>query len=142
MRLAPYLCPSGVPTIGWGSTIYENGTKVTMKDRSITRDRADMLFAFHLNLFEKDVNSLVYTAKLTQAQFDALVSFSYNVGTDIDQDSIPEGLGDSTLLKKILSNPLDPTITREFLKWNKSKGVVNAGLIARRNHEAQMYFGK
>lgn len=139
LSLTPYICPAGVPTIGWGNTYYPNGKKVTMKDKAITREQADEIFAFVLSLFERDVNSLIKT-KLTQNQFSALVSFAYNVGTDIDADDVPEGLGDSTLLKNVNANPNDPTIRAEFAKWNKSNGKPLAGLIRRRKMEADLYF--
>jgi lysozyme len=136
--LHPYLDSAGVPTIGWGNTFYPNGKKVTLKDRPITREQADEIFDFVLSLFEKDVTSLV-KAPLKQNQFDALVSFAYNVGSDIDADDIPEGLGDSTLLKKVNANPNEPSIVNEFLKWNKAGGQVNKGLIRRRTIEAHYY---
>lgn len=138
LRLKPYLCSAGVPTIGWGNTWYPNGKKVTLKDRPITASEADRIFKFVLSLFEADVNSLV-KVPLKQHQFDALVSFAYNVGSDIDVDDIPEGLGDSTLLKLINANPNDPRITAEFLKWNKANKKINKGLISRRTKEASMY---
>ncbi|RYG40265.1 MAG: lysozyme [Chitinophagaceae bacterium] len=136
--LHPYLCPAGVPTIGWGNTFYENGKKVTLKDKPITQQRADQLFEAVLSMFEKDVTSLLKVT-VTPSQFDALVSFAYNVGSDIDQDDIPEGLGDSTLLKLVNANPLSPRIPGEFLKWNKSKGKVLDGLTKRRTIEAWLY---
>lgn len=138
-KLIPYLCPAGVPTIGWGNTIYENGVKVTLKDKPITQKRADELFLFVLKMFEKEVNSLLKT-EVNQNQFDALMSFAYNVGSDIDQDNIPEGLGDSTLLRKVNEYPDDPTIEKEFLKWNKCRGLRLEGLIRRRKEEAELYF--
>ena len=139
--LAPYLCPAKVPTIGWGNTFYPNGKKVTMRDKAITQAYADQIFDFVYSLFEKDVSSLIKT-KVNQNQFNALVDFAYNVGSDIDADDIPEGLGDSTLLKKINKNPNDPTISNEFMKWNKSKGQVMNGLTHRRKANAEMYFKK
>lgn len=138
--LKPYLCSSGIPTIGWGSTIYPNGVRVCITDKTITKERAQEIFDWHLSLFEKEVNSLVVGVNLSQNQFDALLSFAYNVGTDIDQDNIPEGLGDSTLLKKVKINPNDQLIKKEFLKWNKSKGVVSKGLATRRKQESDIYF--
>tara|TARA_R110000868_G_scaffold199747_1_gene446356 strand:- start:341 stop:811 length:471 start_codon:yes stop_codon:yes gene_type:complete len=137
--LKPYLCPANVPTIGWGNTFYPNGVKVTMKDKEITQAEADNLFLFVLAMFERDVSGLV-TSIVSQNQFNALVSFAYNVGSDIDQDNIPEGLGDSTLLKKVNINPNDPTIANEFAKWNKSNGKPLPGLTRRRFEESQMYF--
>ena len=138
----PYLCSSKVPTIGWGSTLYPNGVRVTLTDKEITKQRAQEIFDWHLSLFEKEVNSLIVGINLSQNQFDALLSFAYNVGTDIDQDNIPEGLGDSTLLKKVKINSLDKSIEKEFLKWNKSGGVVSRGLTIRRQQEANIYFNK
>lgn len=136
--LKPYLCPAKVPTIGWGNTTYASGKKVTMKDKPITQKEADELFLNIVSKFEKEVKSIV-TSNLTDDQFSALVSFAYNVGSDIDIDTIPEGLGDSTLLKKVNKNPNDPTIPDEFLKWNKVGGKVLAGLTRRRRSEAHLY---
>ncbi len=65
-------------------------------------------------------------------QFDALVSFCYNVG--------PANLKSSTLLKKVNINPNDPTIKNEFLKWTKAGGKVLKGLVTRRTAEAELYF--
>ena len=50
LSLTPYICPAGVPTIGWGNTYYPNGKKVTMKDKAITREQADEIFAFVLSI--------------------------------------------------------------------------------------------
>ena len=141
LSLKPYLCSAGVPTIGYGNTYYPNGKKVTLKDKPITKEYAIEIFKFIADLFAKDVNSLLKTT-VTQNQFNALVSFAYNVGSDIDADDIPEGLGDSTLLKKVNKNPNDLSIMAEFLKWNKSNGKVSNGLVKRRKLEAKLYFTK
>ena len=69
-----------------------------------------------------------------------MVSFAFNVGSDIDVDNIPEGLGDSTLLRKVNANPNDPSIAREFIKWNKAGGRVLDGLTKRRIQESELYF--
>ncbi|WP_269222012.1 lysozyme [Flavobacterium sp. IMCC34518] len=138
-RLYPYLCSAKVPTIGKGNTVYPNGRKVTMKDPPITKAFAEQMFRSTADLFAKDVTGLIKSS-VTQNQFNALVSFAYNLGTDIDADDIPEGLGDSTLLKKVNANPNDKTIVNEFLKWNKAKGVVVPGLTTRRIKESQIYF--
>ena len=139
-KIKSYKCPAGVWTIGWGSTLYPNGQKVGPND-VITRQRAEEVFLWHVSLFVKDVNFLVKT-QLTQNQFDALVSFAYNVGSDVDIDTIPEGLGDSTLLKKVNANPNDPTIANEFNKWIKAAGKELPGLIKRRAAESKLYFNK
>jgi len=139
LKLKPYLCSAGVPTIGYGNTFYPNGRKVTMKDLPISKEKAFEIFKFVANLFANDVNSLI-KSKVTQNQFNALVSFAYNLGTDIDADNIAEGLGDSTLLKKVNKNPMDASIRLEFLKWNKAGGKILPGLTRRRNKEATIYF--
>ena len=112
-----------------------------MKDSPITREYAVTIFREIVKQFEKDVNFLLKVA-VTQNQFNALVSFAYNVGSDIDVDFIPEGLGDSTLLKKVNVNPNDKAIAKEFAKWNKANGKINNGLISRRQLETELYFKK
>lgn len=135
----PYLCPAGKPTIGYGMTFYPNGKKVTLKDPQITREEATTMLKQIADKFAKDVDGLV-KSKVNQNQFDALVSFAYNVGTDIDNDTIAEGLGDSTLLKKVNKDPNDKSIAIEFPKWNKSAGKVSPGLVKRRKKESELYF--
>lgn len=140
LSLKPYLCPAGVPTIGWGNTWYPNGKKVTMKDSPITKERADEIFEFVKTMFEKELNTILPEG-LTQNQFNALFSFAYNVGTDIDADDIPEGLGDSRLLKLIIADKNNKVaITAEFQKWCKSNGKPSAGLLRRRTEEAKMFY--
>lgn len=141
LRLKPYLCSAGVPTIGYGSTFYPSGRKVTMSDKPITQETAFWMLKQVANMFAKDVDSLV-TSNINQNQFNALVSFAFNLGSDIDADNIPEGLGDSRLLKRVNANPNDPEIAREFVKWNKAGGRVLDGLTKRRLKEAELYFTK
>lgn len=152
LYLKPYLCPAGVPTIGYGSTFYEDGTKVTLKDKPINEARAVALLQFELAMSEKYVDAYCQD-DITQNQFDALVSFVYNAG--------PAALKASTLLVKVNKNPNDPTIREEFLKWVKADGTHNGidddgdgqidevgekqtlkGLIKRRGSEADLYFSK
>ena len=139
LRLKPYLCSAGVPTIGYGSTFYPSGRKVTMQDKPITQETAFWMLKQVANMFAKDVDSLV-TSNINQNQFNALVSFAFNLGSDIDADNIPEGLGDSRLLRRVNANPNDPEIVREFVKWNKAGGRVLDGLTKRRLKEAELYF--
>lgn len=139
LRLKPYLCSAGVPTIGYGSTFYPSGRKVTMRDKPITQETAFWMLKQVSNMFAKDVDSLV-TSNINQNQFNALVSFAFNLGSDIDADNIPEGLGDSRLLRRVNANPNDPEIAREFVKWNKAGGRVLDGLTKRRLKEAELYF--
>ena len=152
LYLKPYLCPAGVPTIGYGSTFYENGTKVTLKDKPITEARAVELLQFELTMSEKYVDAYCQDS-INQNQFDALVSFVYNAG--------PVALKSSNLLLKVNKNPNDPTIREEFMKWVKADGTHNGidddgdgqideagekqtlkGLVKRRATEADLYFSK
>lgn len=118
-------------TIGYGSTFYEDGTKVKMTDPPITEERATKLLRNVVKMFEQHVDSLTRD-DITQNQFDALVCFTYNVGVD--------ALKRSTLLKLVNKNPADPLIRNEFLKWNKAAGKVLKGLTKRRESEANLYF--
>ena len=131
LKLKPYLCSAGVPTIGYGNTFYETGKKVTLNDPAITEKRAEELLAHLLVSFEKYVDSYCRD-DISQSQFDAIVSFAYNLG--------PNSLKASTLLKKVNVNPSDPTIKAEFLKWTKAGGRVLKGLVLRREAEAALYF--
>jgi len=130
-KSAPYKCPANIPTIGYGATFYPNGKKVTMTDTHITELEATNLLKETLKSFEQYVDSYCRD-DINQNQFDAIVSFCYNLG--------PSNLKSSTLLKKINTNPSDPTIKNEFLKWNKAGGKVLAGLTRRRQAEADLYF--
>jgi lysozyme len=126
-----YLCPAKVITIGFGSTYYEDGTKVKLTDSPITKERATELLEALLVSYERSVDSYCVDT-INQYQFDALCSFAYNCGVG--------NLKSSTLLKKVNKNPNDPTIKDEFLKWNKGGGKVLSGLTKRRIEEAQLYF--
>jgi lysozyme len=126
-----YLCPAKVITIGYGSTYYEDGTKVKLTDSPITQERATELLEALLVSYERSVDSYCVDT-INQYQFDALCSFAYNCGVG--------NLKSSTLLKKVNKNPNDPTIKDEFLKWNKGGGKVLSGLTKRRIEEAQLYF--
>ncbi len=131
LKLKPYLCPANVPTVGYGSTFYENDKKVKLTDPSITEQRASELLLDSLKGFERYVDSYCRD-DINQNQFDALVSFCYNLG--------PANLKSSTLLKKANVNPNDPTIAQEFLKWNKAGGKALKGLTKRRQAESNLYF--
>jgi lysozyme len=128
---SPYKCPAGIPTIGYGATFYTKGKKVTLSDKPITEANASKLLQDMLVSFEKYVDSYCVDT-ITQNQFDALVSFCYNLG--------PANLKSSTLIKKVNINPNDPTIRAEFMKWTKAGGKTLKGLVRRREAEANLYF--
>lgn len=130
----PYLDPIGIPTIGYGFTYYLQGRKkVTMLDKPITMPQGELMLKDILVNYENDVKRLV-KKPLNENQFDALVSFTYNLGAT--------NLGKSTLLKKVNVNPNDPTIKDEFMKWVNAGGKVFSGLVRRRKAEADLYFSK
>jgi lysozyme len=134
IRLGAYLCSAGVPTIGYGSTYYTDKTKVKMGDRLKDAAEAESLLAITVQLFENNVTALINGTQLTTNQFNALVSFAFNLGT--------AALAKSTLLKKVKANPNDPSIAIEFDKWVNAAGVKLEGLVRRRKAEAAMYFTK
>ncbi len=130
-RAKPYLCSAGVATIGYGSTYYENGVRVKLTDPPIDRIWAEQLLRNVLVHYEREVDA-VTTDLITQNQFDALTSFTYNVGIT--------NFRKSTLLKLINSNYRDPKIRTQFLRWDKAGGRVIEGLKKRREIEANLYF--
>ena len=135
-ELAAYPDPKtgGAPwTIGWGRA---HGVR---PGDTCTREQADAWFEEDVASFERDVESLV-TVSLEQWQFGALVSFAYNVGSDIDEDTKAEGLGDSTLLKKLNAGDYVGA-AEEFLKWVSPGSSVERGLRRRRRAERAMFLG-
>jgi lysozyme len=110
---------------------YVSKRQVTLKDVSITEQQGAEYLMDDLKTFEKYVDAYCRD-DINQNQFDALVSFCYNLG--------PNNLKSSTLLKKVNLNPSDPTILNEFLKWNKGGGRVLKGLTKRRQAESNLYF--
>lgn len=121
--LISYKCPAGVWTIGYGHT---NGVK---KGQKITEKQAEIFLREDIKKFENGVKKAVFVP-LTQNQFDALVSFTYNCGLGAFKNS--------TLRKKL--NAKDYTgAAKEFLRWNKSNGRVLDGLKRRRNAEKDLF---
>ena len=130
LSLKPYLDAVNIPTIGFGSTYYEDGTKVTLKDKPITGERATELLEFIANkTFSENINKVV-KVPLNQNQFDALVSFSYNMGN--------KNFNWSTLLKKL--NLYDyGGASSEFGRWSQANGKILNGLVLRRQKERELF---
>jgi len=131
LELTPYLCPAKVPTIGYGATYYPNDVRVTMSDKAIDERFAESLLLEMLDRYEKGVERYVQV-DINQQQFDALVSFAYNLGLG--------ALKSSTLLKRVNANPCDSDIDNQFKRWVKAGGKKLSGLVKRRNEEAELYF--
>jgi lysozyme len=129
--LKPYKCSAKVPTIGYGSTYYEDGTKVKMTDPPITKERAEKLFLDTLKHYEM----CIYTSTrddINQNQFDALVSICYNIGT--------HAFKKSTLLKRVNKDPNGNDIEGAFLMWRNAGGKPI--LLGRRQREYKLYSKK
>lgn len=130
-RSGPYRCAAGIATIGYGTIIYPNGTKVKLTDANITEEQATTYLLANLKSYIDCVNRRL-KKELTQNQFDALVSLAYNIGT--------VGFESSTLARRIDKDPSNPDIEKQFLRWNKVLGEPNNGLTKRRKEEARLYF--
>ncbi len=135
LRLAAYRDVAGVWTIGYGSTRYHDGVRVKPGDTLTDGIQADALFRNTLGQYEDAVNRLV-KAPLTQHQFDALVSFTYNEGTG--------ALEGSTLLVKLNEKNYNEAAAH-FLAWDKitdpktGKKVVLETLVQRRKEENELF---
>ena len=126
----PYLCPSQKATIWWGSTYYPDGKKVTLQDKEITEEKAFEILEYIANKdFGSNINKVVKVL-LNQNQFDALVSFAYNIGNG--------NFNSSTLLRWLnQGNYKEASI--QLLRWDKSKGIVLNGLTKRRKSEKALF---
>ncbi|MBI1939176.1 MAG: lysozyme [Ignavibacteriales bacterium] len=124
LSLTTYRCPAGLLTIGYGHT-----GKDVIVGLTINEVAANNLLKNDVEKFEDAIHVLV-KVPLVQNQFDALVSFAYNVGTN--------SLKNSTLLKKINQSDY-ASAADEFPKWNKSNGKVLPGLVKRRDEEKSLW---
>lgn len=129
-RSKPYLCSAKVPTIGYGSTMYENGFKVKLSDPPISEEKALDLFAKTLVKYEQAVEKAI-TVDIGQHAFDACVSLCYNIGGG--------NFASSTLVKMINAGDEKSDIAEQFLRWNKAGGKVIDGLTRRRQAERQLF---
>ncbi len=118
-----YLCPAGVPTIGYG---HIKG--VQMGD-VITEAQAHEMLVEELEEYESYINDFV-TVSLNQNQFDAMVSWVYNLGSG--------NLRASTLLK-VLNSGNYSDVPEQIMRWNKAGGKVLEGLTRRRQAEANLF---
>jgi lysozyme len=126
----PYLCSAGVATIGFGSTRYADGRKVTLQDNPITVEQAEKLLSVTLVQFERIVLNRI-RVPLKQNQFDALVSHTYNTG------------GSDTIFR-LVNERADPAVIRNWFetRYIMAAGRVLPGLVRRRKAEARLFFGE
>ena len=128
LRLTAYQDSVGVWTIGYGWTQPVDG-KPIRAGMTIKEETAERLLRTGLVGYESDVSKLV-KVRLTQGQFDALVSFAYNLGT--------RALSTSTLLKKLNAGDYAGAAD-EFPRWNKAGGKVLPGVTRRREAERALF---
>jgi len=127
--LRPYLCPAGVPTIGYGATFYEDGTRVTLRDPPITRERAESMLMWMIRTkYLPDVIRLCPEIDSPE-RLAAIIDFTFNLGAG--------ALSASTLRKRINEGRWGD-VPSELRKWNKGGGKVLLGLVRRREAEAAL----
>ena len=127
-RSKPYLCPAGVPTIGFGSTAYADGTRVTLRDAPITREAAAELLEHELRhtYFPGVLKS---SPELSGGALAAMADFAYNLGVGRYRAS--------TLRKRVNAGDWDRAKI-ELRKWTRGGGRVLPGLVIRREAEVNL----
>lgn len=129
-RSKPYLCPAGIPTIGYGSTYYSNGQKVTMNDQPMSQEDANALLMVELqHTYLPGVLRNCPILATDERKCNAVVDFCYNLGIG--------RLQTSTLKRKINAQDWDGA-KEELKKWNKGGGKVLSGLDKRRKAECKL----
>lgn len=142
VRLRPYRCPALLWTVGVGHVIDPNHIRVKLDerkgleipdgwDRTLTMDEVNDILAKDIITFERGVLRLCPEG-LTQGRFDALVSFSFNVGLG--------NLQRSTIRMKHNRGDFDGA-AESFMAWTKAGGKELPGLVKRRKHERALYLG-
>jgi len=129
LRLDAYQDSVGVWTIGYGSTYWPDGRRVKKGDRLANEAEAEQLLRDTVKTYEAGVNRVV-KVHITQNQFDALVSFAFNLGVG--------ALEKSTLVKKLNKIDVIP-VANEFSRWTKAGGKELAGLRRRRAAERELF---
>ena len=140
VRFKPYQCPAKLWTIGVGHVLYPNQIKILLAERgaytlrpednrTFTKEEVDAILRADLARFEKGVATYC-PVPLTQGQFDALVSFSFNVGLGTLQRS--------TLRQKVLRGDMSGA-SEELLKYCMAGGKILKGLQKRRLDERALF---
>ena len=124
-KLESYLCPSGVWTVGFGTT------KNVVEGMTITQQMAEEMLDKDLLEFEEYVDKLI-EVPLNQSQYDALIAWTYNLG--------PTNLANSSLMKDLNKGAFD-ALPEHMRRRNKSNGEVLNGLVRRREAESLLFQG-
>jgi lysozyme len=129
LRLRPYLCQAGVPTIGFGATYYENRLRVTLRDAPITKERAESLLLWMVKTQYLPSVLLLCPGINDPHRLAAIIDFAFNLGND--------ALKVSTLRRRINAGRWDDVPT-ELMKWKYAGGKALHGLVIRRQMEADL----
>lgn len=125
--LRPYLCPAGVPTIGYGATYYEDGSRVTLADPSITGERAESLLLWMIHTKYLPAVIRLCPGIDEPHRLAAIIDFTFNLGAG--------SLQASTMRRRINAGQWDD-VPDELRKWVKAGGRMLRGLVLRREAEA------
>jgi lysozyme len=129
MRLSPYLCPAGIPTIGVGATYYEDGRKVTLADPPITKERALALLHWHLTVVYLPAVMQLCPEIDTPERLAAITDFTFNVGVDALKNS---------RVRKYINAGQWGEVKKQLTRWVHGGGRVQPGLVSRRQVEIQL----
>jgi lysozyme len=129
LRLKPYLCPAGIPTVAYGATRYEDGHPVRLTDGVIDRDYAEFLLNHQLRKHYIPQVVLLCPRIDTPGRLAALVDFTYNLGA---------GSLKASTLRKMANEGDWEAVGLELGKWVKGGGKVLKGLVLRREAEAAL----
>jgi lysozyme len=141
-RAKPYPCSAGKPTIGYGSTRYPDGRKVTLADKACSEPEAIVYLEYAMRRVYQDMQACgAVTRPPNLNQAAALLSLAYNIGVGA-HDGIKGDLADSTLLQRFNAGDLAGAGVA-FLSWNKARkvGILQpvAGLTSRRERERALF---
>jgi lysozyme len=129
LYLRPYLCPAGVPTIGYGATFYEDGTRVQLTDSAITRERANALLLWMVRTRFLPAVVRLCPGVDNPDRLAALIDFAFNLGAG--------QLKASTLRRRVNAGRWDD-VPAELRKWIRGGGRVLKGLVIRREAEVAL----
>ena len=142
-RAEPYLDSAGIPTIGKGTTFYEDGRAVTLQDAPITEDRANQLLKFYVGTVEEKLrNTYPKMQDMNPNEIDAIMSFTYNVGANfVDAPSGFETMqkGLNTGDKKVIGDAFK--LYNKHINKDDPEGplVTSEGLTTRRKNEENLF---
>ncbi len=129
LYLTPYLCPAGVPTIGYGATYYQDGTRVQLTDPAITREWAEALLLWMVRTVYLPAVLKLCPGVDNPQRLAALIDFTFNLGAS--------QLKASTLRRRVNAGDWD-AVPDELRKWVRGGGRVLRGLVVRREAEAAL----